>query len=169
MKVLFITLTELKKKSIISGNLDADKLVQFIEVAQDIHIQNYLGTKLYNKMQDLVLSGDIDLVANADYKDLLSNYVKPMLVWYSQSNYLPFAMYQISNGGVYKHRSENSDTVSSDEMKDMLNRMNQTADFYTRRFQDYMGYNSHKFPEYNQTGNGDMNPDQTYNFSSWVL
>jgi len=109
------------------------------------------------------------LVAYADYKDLLTSYVKPMLVWYAQSSYLPFAMYQISNGGVYKHRSENSDTVSSEEMKDMLNRMNQTADFYTRRFQDYMGYNSHKFPEYNQTGNGDMNPDQNYNFSSWVL
>ena len=97
MKVLFITLTELKRKSIISGNLDADKLVQFIEVAQDIHIQNYLGTKLYNKMQDLVLSGDISLVAYNDYEDLLNNYIKPMLIWYSQSSYLPFALYQISN------------------------------------------------------------------------
>ncbi len=40
MKALFITVKDLKAKSIISGNTDADKLIHFIEVAQDIHIQN---------------------------------------------------------------------------------------------------------------------------------
>ena len=30
MKALFITLKELKRKSIFDGNIDADKLVQFI-------------------------------------------------------------------------------------------------------------------------------------------
>ena len=48
MKALFITLEELKRKSIIDGNVDTDKLIQFVEVAQDTVIQNYLGTKLYN-------------------------------------------------------------------------------------------------------------------------
>ena len=52
MKALFITVKDLKAKSIISGNTDADKLIHFIEVAQDIHIQNYLGGALYDKMQD---------------------------------------------------------------------------------------------------------------------
>ena len=41
-KALFITINDLKRKSIIDGNVDADKLIQFIEVAQDTHIQNYL-------------------------------------------------------------------------------------------------------------------------------
>ena len=57
----------------------------------------------------------------------------------------------------------------SDDIKEMTNRVNQTADFYTRRFQDFMGYNSHDYPEYNQSTNGDMYPDQSYGFSSWVL
>ena len=48
-KALFITINDLKRKSIIDGNVDADKLIQFIEVAQDTHIQNYLGGKLYNR------------------------------------------------------------------------------------------------------------------------
>ena len=35
MKALFITIADLKAKSIIDGNTDADKLIHYIEVAQD--------------------------------------------------------------------------------------------------------------------------------------
>ena len=50
-KALFVSIADIKKKSIISGNVDPDKIVQFVEVAQDTHIQNYLGGKLYKKLQ----------------------------------------------------------------------------------------------------------------------
>lgn len=141
-KALFITINDLKRKSIIDGNVDADKLIQFIEVAQDTHIQNYLGGLLYKKLQTLILNGTISDSGNADYKLLLDDYVKPMLTWFTQSSYLPFAMYQISNGGVFKHRSENSETISLEEMRMMLAKVTETAEFYTRRFVDYMDYNS---------------------------
>jgi len=168
-KALFISIKDLKRKSIIDGNVDADKLVQFVEVAQDTHIQNYLGTDLYNKLQTLITGGTIDDVANADYKNLLNDYIKPMLIWFSQSAYLPFAMYQISNGGMYKHTSENSESVTLEEMRALLNRVTETAEFYTRRFVDYMSFNSTTFPEYTSNSDGDMYPDKDVNFHSWVL
>ena len=168
-KALFITINDLKRKSIIDGNVDADKLIQFIEVAQDTHIQNYLGGLLYKKLQALILAGTIDDADNADYKTLLDDYVKPMLTWFTQSSYLPFAMYQISNGGVFKHRSENSETISLEEMRMMLAKVTETAEFYTRRFVDYMDYNSTLYPEYVSSTNGDMYPDKDVNFNSWVL
>ena len=168
-KALFITINDLKRKSIIDGNVDADKLIQFIEVAQDTHIQNYLGGLLYNKLQTLVLNGTISDSGNADYKLLLDDYVKPMLTWFTQSSYLPFAMYQISNGGVFKHRSENSETISLEEMRMMLAKVTETAEFYTRRFVDYMDYNSTLYPECVSSTNGEMYPDKDVNFNSWVL
>ena len=76
-KALFVTIKDIKQKSIIGGTVDPDKIVQFVEVAQDTHIQNYLGGKLYNKMQELIIDGAIDDVANANYKLLLETYVKP--------------------------------------------------------------------------------------------
>ena len=51
LKALFISVGDLKKKSIVDGNVDSDKIVQYIEIAQDIHIQNYLGGSLYKKIQ----------------------------------------------------------------------------------------------------------------------
>jgi hypothetical protein len=168
-KALFITTTDLKKRSIISGNLDPDKIVQFIEVAQDTHIQNYLGGKLYKKMQTLITGGTINQAGNADYKTLLDDYIKPMLIWFAQSDYIPFAAFQISNGGVYKHRSENSDTASMEEVNMLARRALETAEFYTRRFMDYMDHFSHLYPEYLESSNEDMMPDKDTNFGGIYL
>jgi hypothetical protein len=168
-KALFITTTDLKKRSIISGNLDPDKIVQFIEVAQDTHIQNYLGGKLYKKMQTLITGDTINQAGNADYKTLLDDYIKPMLIWFAQSDYIPFAAFQISNGGVYKHRSENSDTASMEEVNMLARRALETAEFYTRRFMDHMDHFSHLYPEYLESSNEDMMPDKDTNFGGIFL
>ena len=170
MKALFITVQDLKAKSIISGNTDADKLIHYIEVAQDIHIQNYLGGSLYDKLQALIISGDINLVANSDYKALRDSYIKPMLTWFTQAEYLPFSMFKIDNGGVAKHRGEDSDTVNFSDVDRMMSKINDRAEFYTRRFLDYMCNNSNKFPEYSNNNNGDMYPDKDADsFTGWVL
>jgi len=94
-KALFISVADLKKRSMIEGNVDSSKIVQYIEVAQDLHIQNYLGGKLYKKMQQLVVSGDIVDLDNTNYKTLLDDYIKPMLIWYTQSTILPYMMFSI--------------------------------------------------------------------------
>ena len=97
LKALFITSYELKQKSIIDGNTDADKLIHQIEVAQDMHIQNYLGGRLYDKLQQLKIDGLLeDNSPDSDYKELTNEYIKPMLIWFTQLEYLPFAMFKIN-------------------------------------------------------------------------
>ena len=168
-KALFITTKDLKQRSIISGNVDPDKIVQFIEVAQDTHIQNYLGGKLYKKMQTLITGGTLNDAINADYKTLLDTYIKPMLIWFAQADYIPFAAFQIGNGGVYKHRSENSDTVSMEEINMLTSKAQETAEFYSRRFMDYMDHYSYLYPEYLESSNEDMMPDKDVNFGGIFL
>ena len=114
--VLFINRTDLVRNSILDGNVDTDKFIFFIKLAQEIHIQNYLGTQMYDGLTAALVAG-IDLPANARWKTLLNDYVVPMLIWFSQVDYIPFASYQIRNGGMYKHRSENSESVSKEEQK----------------------------------------------------
>lgn len=168
-KALFVSIADIKKKSIISGNVDPDKIVQFVEVAQDTHIQNYLGGKLYKKLQNLIIDGELDDAGNSDYKTLVDTYIKPMLIWFTQADYMPFAAFSIGNGGIYKHRSENSDNVSMDELNMLAARALETAEFYTRRFMDYMDHNSTLYPEYTSTANEDMNPDRDVNFGGIYL
>jgi hypothetical protein len=169
MKALFITTDDLRRKSIIGGAVDADKFVQFIEVAQDIHIQNYLGTKLYDKISSLIVNDTIDDSGNAVYKTLLNDYLTPMLIWFAQSDYYMFASYQVSNGGVFRHRSESSETPSMQEIKSLVDSSRDKAEFYVRRFLDYMDNNNNSYPEYNDTNSDGMYPDKNENFNGWVL
>tara|TARA_R110002049_G_scaffold99811_2_gene242872 strand:+ start:7240 stop:7752 length:513 start_codon:yes stop_codon:yes gene_type:complete len=168
-KALFITVKDLKRKSSLDGSIDPDKLVQYIEVAQDVRIQNYLGGKLYKKLQDIIIDGTITDTAQADYKLLLDEYIKPMLIWYTQSEVLPFLNISFSNGGVFKNTPENSAQVSQEEMSLMIRKVTDTAEFYSRRFIDFMNYNSVLYPEYTSNQDSDMYPDRDYQMSGWVL
>jgi hypothetical protein len=169
-KALFISVDDLKKKSIIDGNVDSDKILQFVEVAQDTHVQNYLGGTLYKKLQSLIVAGTISDVGNEDYSTLLVDYIKPMLIWYSQATYLPFSLFQLKNGGLYKHQSENSDAVSKGELDYIIQRTRDNAEFYTKRFLDYMCENSSLYPEYINNDTGEMYPDKDVNYSGgWVI
>ena len=56
MEALLITRQDLVKYTATNGNVDTDNFIQWIKVAQDIHIQNYLGTNLFNKLKADVLN-----------------------------------------------------------------------------------------------------------------
>jgi hypothetical protein len=57
---LFIKTEDVLRNSIMDGNIDVDKYIQFIKLAQEIDIQNITGTSLYNKFSTLITSGTID-------------------------------------------------------------------------------------------------------------
>jgi len=167
-KALFASTTYVKKKSIISGSVDPDKMIQFIETAQDMHIQNYMGTALYKKVQSLIVASTIQDPVNAKYKLLLDDYIKPMLAWFAQAEYIPFAAYTLSEGGLFKHRSENSDGVDRVEIAGLASRANDKASFYAERFVEFMCDNHNDYPEYN-LGSQDMEPDKDVDSFGWFL
>ena len=162
---LFISRTDLVKNSIIDGNVDTDKFIQFIKIAQEIEVQNYLGTDLYNKISADIIAGTL----SGDYLNLVNFYVQPMLIWWAQVNYIPYAAYQIKNGGVFKHTSENAESASRSEVDYLVQKARNTAEYYTRRFVEYMNFNSNLFPEYNSNSDSDVSPDNDSLFNGWVL
>ena len=163
---LFITPKDLKSNSILNGNVDTDLFINFIKIAQQMHVQNYLGTQLYDAITTKINTSTL----TGDYLNLVTDYVQPMLIHFSLIDYLPFANYQIRNGGVFKHRSENSENVSKEELDILVQKHRTFADFYAKRFVDYMGiYASSKFPEYFQNKNDNMFPDTNPNPIGWVL
>jgi hypothetical protein len=162
---LFISRTDLIKNSILDGNVDTDKFIQFIKIAQQIDIQNYLGTDLYNKISADIIADNLTGV----YLDLVNDYVQPMLIHYAMMQYLPFVAYQIKNGGISKHNSENAESVSKDEVDYLVNKERNFAEYYTRRFIDYISFHEEDFPEYNSNNNEDVSPDTNDIFNGWVL
>ena len=164
-KALWIKREDLVRNTALGGNIDTDKFIQFISIAQDIHIQNYTGTKLYDKISN-------DIIANTlanPYLALVTDYLQPMVIHWAAVEYIPFAAYTISNGGVFKHTSENSTSVDKLEVDFLVEKERNIAQYYTDRFINYMSYNQQTFPEYNLNSNADVYPDTTADFASWVL
>jgi hypothetical protein len=84
-------------------------------------------------------------------------------------DYLPFAAYQVKNAGVFKHISENAESVSKNEVDYLVNKEREFAEYYIRRMIDYLSFNSTHFPEYNTNVNEDVYPDKDNLFNGWVL
>jgi len=162
---LFIKREDIVRNTVISGNVDTDKFIQFIKIAQEIHLQNYTGTKLYDKISS-------DIIANTlagNYLSLVTDYLQPMLIHWALVEYLPFAAYTVANGGVYKHTSENSVNAEKIEIDYLVEKERTIAKYYTERFIDYMSFNQSLFPEYNENVNEDIYPDRDSRPASWVL
>jgi len=162
---LFISRTDLVKNSILDGNVDTDKFIQFIKVAQQIDIQNLLGTDLYNKISADIIADSL----SGDYLTLVNSYVQPTLIWFAQMNYIPFAAYQIKNGGVFKHSSETAQNVDKNEVDYLVGKAREYANYYSTRMVDYLCFNDNLFPEYRSNTNEDISPDTDTTFNGWVL
>lgn len=164
-EVLLITTTDLKRYTITNGNVDPDKFIEFVKIAQDIYIQNYLGTRLLEKIKtDVANNTLID-----PYLSLVNNFIKQMLIHWAMVEYLPFSAYTVSNKGVYKHTSENSENADKSEIDFLIEKQRNIAEHYTERFIEYMCMNSNLFPEYNQNQQDGMYPDGRNFFAGWEI
>lgn len=164
-EVLLISNKDLVKFTALNGNIDADKTIHFIKIAQDIYIQQYLGSNLLNKLKT-------DTAANtltSDYSNLITNFVKPMLIHFTAVEMYPFIAYSISNKGVYKHSAENSEVVSKNEVDYLVEKERKIAENYAERFIKYMAFNYTLFPEYLTNIDEDIAPKLKTDLTNWYL
>jgi len=115
---LFINRTDLVRNTIIAGSVDTDKFIMFIKIAQVMHLQNYMGSALYNEISNKILASQSanPVPVDADTTELLNEYLQPMLIHFSMVDYLPFSSVELRNGGLYKHTAENATSPSKDEV-----------------------------------------------------
>ena len=164
-EALLITRKDVVKFTAMNGNVDTDNFIQFVKIAQDKHIENYLGTDLLEVIQTKITGSTL----TGDYLNLVQDWVKPCLIHWAMVEYLPFAAYSIANKGVFKHSSENAENVSKEEVDFLMEKERDTAQYYTNRLIEHLSFNNSKYPEYNSNNNEDVHPDKDANFEGWVL
>jgi hypothetical protein len=165
-KALFISPADIRQKTALGGNVDADKFTQFILVAQDIHIQNVIGTKLMQRLQTLILDSSL----SGNYKTLVDDYIKPALIHYAMMEYLPWAGITIGNKGIIRGSSEQGETAQSFDVEKMVQKERDIADHYADLLKSHLCAYPTRYPEYNQNRNGDIYPDKSNsNRGGWVL
>ncbi len=159
---LFITRNDIIKNTPLQGAIDADALLPFVRTAQDKYLKNLLGTVLFEYLQAQIVAGTVGTLSSY-YQDLLDDYIKNSLIWYSTVEYIPFSSVQFKSNGAVKQQSEQGVAPTKTEI-DYLKQIAQTnADYYALRLQNYLIAYSQNIPQYlesvgNQT---QIYPDQT--------
>ena len=157
---LLITRNDIIKNTPLGGAIDADALLPFIRTAQEKYILNILGTVLYNKLQDDIES---QTSFTGIYEELVTDYVKPTLIWYGCVEYIPFSAVQFKSNGAVKQQSETGISPSKTEVDYLLNKALSNAEYYSTRLQDFLIAYSSQIPQFLESvGNStQIYPDQS--------
>lgn len=149
-KVLLISTERLKTNTAISKNVDDAELRNSIIISQDISLVEAIGTNLFNKIQDLVDTGDIDLSGNTNYRSLLVDYIQPFLT--NQAYYFALDNFLIKfvNVGLQAPFTEQSTSVDITTYKTIKNNAKSIAEWYGARLRSYLCDNPAPFPEYTE-------------------
>ena len=164
-EALLISKKDLQEYTSLNANTDVDKVIQFVLIAQQIWIQQYTGSKLLTKIKTDITNSAL----SGNYITLVATYLKPMLIHYTMVEYLPFCAYTISNKGIYKHSSENSEIVSKEEVDYLIEKEKRIAESYSQRFLDYICTNQNLFPEYNTNTQGDQYSQSNNFLTNWYI
>jgi len=166
--VLLINREDLMKWTGMGGNVDTDKMLPHVMTATDIHLKPILGTQLLDKCRTLVKAGELGDVGNEVYSTLVTDYITPVLVYYTMWDMLPFLTYQIENGGIFLHQSENSVTPDEPQMQMLVKKFKDKGESYGQELIRYLCSNSNSYPELFTNTDDDISPSSRQTFQGVV-
>lgn len=153
----------LRKITDIGTGVDEAQIVPAMILAQDKHLQSYLGTRLYNK----VLADAADMTAaGANYVTLIDTYVRRVVVWWTVVEMLPEIYTQVDNAGVAHRTPDNAEKAELTEFSLKLERARQNANFYTERMISYLQNKNELYPEYLTNTEEEMCPEPRVYYQS---
>jgi hypothetical protein len=165
-EILLINEELLKKYTPLTDAVDPNLIRPCIYVAQDMYLQNFLGTNLINKIKDDVANETL----TGDYEILLNDYILKLLIWWTMVELYPSLLYKHDNGNLVSRQSEDTTPVTKGEMESLKEKARENARFYTNRMVNYLRFNSSLFPEYTNNTNDNICPDRNpYGKSSFLI
>ena len=143
----FISETYLKDNSPLNKNIDMTELYPFARTAEDIHIQQILGTNLYN---DLIAKVIADPTVSAYPNELaLLKLIRSAMVWLIIYDAIPFLGTKIRNIGiVQQYDANNIDTAARADVSYLRKEVKNKADHYIKMLQGYLCQNTALFQQY---------------------
>ena len=131
---LLVSEEKLKAFTSINQNVSPADLIPYILQSQDIVLQNYIGATYYMELKNQVVAGTV----SSDNQFLLDNYIGNALCNWGLFYALPFLKYKIFNKSVVSPTSENSDSITLEELKFLMEQVRSAGETYMKRMIEWM-------------------------------
>lgn len=181
--ILLISENYVKQRSTIMENVENTFIKTNIFLAQDIHIQQILGSNLYDDIivqfedyKDVYDAGVTGITAadyvSAPYLTLIDEYLQVTLLYYTLYESM-FDLYsKITNKSIVTQSSDNSDVVSEEFLHKRKDDFLNKAEFYAQRMTNFLIDNQTTYPKYLEVDGevSDITPNQdNYLSNGWYL
>lgn len=156
INVFLISEDTLKTETILNDNVSAEYFGPSIECAQEIYLQQLIGTSLLNDLCEKVRDNRL----NDDDKTLLDEYITPYLKFKVLAEVtLPIA-FKYRNAGIVQTNNEYVYNTGLKDAQQLATHYDQRANFFAIRLTDWLCANSTKFPAYHNTTTGELSPNK---------
>lgn len=133
----------------LNDNTDGEYIAPAMYMAQKSDLESCIGTKLLQKLQELVGTGEIDDIENEKYKELLDDYITDFLAYATIVRLLPVVSFKIGNAGVVRTDEEKVVNMAYDEVFNLKEYYQNQSDYLMYRMQKYLIANYNNFKELN--------------------
>lgn len=138
---LIIPIEQITAASALDLNIDENKLIYACVNAQKIFLEPLIGSSMMRKLQ----SDNITF----EYQILLEKFMNDAIINWGVSECIQGIVYSMSNGGVYKHTSTDSESPSAGEISALRQSYLNKADLFASRMVSFLNKNYTYYPEYN--------------------
>jgi len=144
--VLLVSEAFVREQCVIDDNLSGKYLLPAIREAQEIDLQEIVGSALFEKLKELVSADEVKAEGNEYYADLMGRI--GFYLAYQAAARLPMKVsYKVANKGVVKTSDEKVENATYNEVIAASNYSQAIADSHAHRIQDYLWNNREHFPE----------------------
>lgn len=140
--VLFISEQFLKDNTVINDNVEFKQLRPVIMAAQDMQIQEAIGSALFGELKAQAIASTVTALNDT----LITDYIQPALLYWCMAEAGLVVTYKYANKGVMTHNSENQNPASMNEVNYVSKQYKAKAEWYTKRITEYLSANVDDYP-----------------------
>lgn len=145
--VLLASENLLRELTGVSDNVASKYITAALREAQDIRVKSVIGGCLLSRVQELIVSKEIDTDTRfIMYRDLADK-IKYFLVYAAVTELARQVSYKVTNAGVVKTADENVQNASFSEVMSQVEYYETKADYYCIELQKWLCCNASAFPE----------------------
>lgn len=127
-------------------NMSFDEVRPFISIAESLWIVDVLGKKLYNQLLEQVENNEV----TPENSSLLLK-IYPYLAIATTYEALPFIAYHMSDKGITKGKSDNSESINGTELSNIQNHLKSELDVLKKQLINFLREHKDCYPLYSDT------------------
>lgn len=149
-QVLLITPEEVRERTSLDSNVEDDKIINTIILAQDLTLEPLLGSVMFDEIKEQIIANTL----TDDYKTLIDYHCRKVLTSTVLDKIVVFLAYRQNNTGVVKNQIEKQQILTKEDIATLKGELSEFTNVYGSRLTAFLEANIETYPLYDDIVEG---------------